>query len=100
MFKLASLAVAASLMLSGCATRTVEVPVEVKVPVAQPCPKATIRTAARPDELALNLITDATPMDKDVDYWKATHLQLVGYILGLETTVEDQASALAVCYGQ
>lgn len=92
----------AALSLTGCKTtetvRTVEVPVPVATPVPTPC-KYTVRSVERPKNLAIDLITETTPMDKDADYWRAYSLQLVGYILGLETAVADRDSALKVCAG-
>ena len=91
-----------ALMLGGCQTsetvRTVEVPVPVATPVPMTC-KYTVRSVERPKMLAIDLITNATPMDKDVDYWRAYSLQLIGYVLGLETAVADRDSALKVCAG-
>lgn len=91
------------LILTGCTSTkekeivtTKEVPVEVIVPVATPC-VYTVRTMERPKELAIDLINDTTPMDKDVDYWKAYSLQLIAYITGLEASVKDRDEALKVC---
>ena len=89
-----------ALALVGCTkTVTKEVPVVVKVPVAQACPSATIRTVARPAKPAIALIDASTPIDKDVDYWKAWVMQLLAYAEGLETANADLSSALKVCMG-
>lgn len=86
------------LLLAGCTkTVTKEVPVEVLIPVAKGCPVPVLRTVDRPPALGISLVTPDTQMDKDVDYAKATILELFAYVAGLETAVRDRDEALKVC---
>lgn len=88
-----------ALALAGCAHKpTVMTPVEVAVPVAKPCPVPTLDTPVRPD-LPIRNITAGSPMDKDVDLWKATTLRLLEYIAGLENAVTTRDRVIKVCSG-
>lgn len=87
------------LSLAACSPKVVQVPVpvEVKVPVATPCPAPRVQSAPPIDELAIVNINPETQIDKDVDFWKATVLQLKAFSFGLLTENADLRSALKVC---
>jgi hypothetical protein len=77
--------VLAALLMASCGhAERVSVPVEVKVPVKTPCGPSGIPAAEARPSLALSNVTDATPIDKDVDWLTASAIQLKAYAMQLE----------------
>jgi hypothetical protein len=85
------------LMLTACATKPHPVPKLVEVPVVIPCPVPPMRLVGPRPALAIENVSSDSPIDKDVDYWRATTMSLLGYVGQLELGIAERDAALEVC---
>ena len=94
----ATIPIILAVLLAGCAHRVDRpVPVQVPVAVATPCPVPSVGSAGEPPALALDGVSDDTPIDLAANAWKASVLQLQAYVQRLRTEVADVRSALDEC---